>query len=78
MWISDSRKLGTVKEKAYTPRSYIVQTPAGQPRRNRRHLRFIPEDEKVGTVKGERELIHPVKLLFRKKDRHKKKVPIVL
>ena len=54
MWISDSRILGTVKEKAYTPRSYIVQTPAGQPRRNRRHLRFIPEDEKVGTVKGER------------------------
>ena len=54
MWISDSRKLGTVKEKAYTPRSYIVQTPAGQLRRNRRHLRFIPEDEKVGTVKGER------------------------
>ena len=32
----------------------LVQTPAGQLRRNRRHLRFIPEDEKVGTVKGER------------------------
>ena len=54
VWIPDSRKLGIVKEKAYTPRSYLVQTPAGQLRRNRRHPRFIPEDEKVGTIKGQR------------------------
>ena len=53
-WIPDSRKLGIVKEKAHTPRSYIVQTPVGQLRRSRRHFRFIPEEEKVGTVKGER------------------------
>ena len=43
-----------MKEKAHTPRSYIVHTTAGQLRRNRRQLRFIPEEEKVGTVKGER------------------------
>ena len=53
-WIPDSRKLGIVKEKAHTPRSYIVHTTAGQLRRSRRHFRFIPEEEKVGTVKGER------------------------
>ena len=53
VWIPYSRKLVIVTEKAHTPRSYIVHTPAGQLRRNRRQLRFIPEEEKVGTVKGE-------------------------
>ena len=34
---------GEIKEKCQAPRSYIVSTPGGERRRNRKHLKAIPE-----------------------------------
>ncbi|KAL5506839.1 hypothetical protein EMCRGX_G008586 [Ephydatia muelleri] len=47
VWVSkDGDKIpGTVTAPASTPRSYLVQTPAGQLRRNRSHLTEIPSLE---------------------------------
>ncbi|UYV63772.1 K02A2.6-like, partial [Cordylochernes scorpioides] len=39
VWITDMRTCGIVKQKASTPRSYIVDTPVATLRRNRFHLR---------------------------------------
>ncbi|UYV76997.1 hypothetical protein LAZ67_14002769 [Cordylochernes scorpioides] len=39
VWITDMRTWGIVKQKASTPRSYMVDTPVGTLRRNRFHLR---------------------------------------
>ncbi|UYV69469.1 hypothetical protein LAZ67_6003708 [Cordylochernes scorpioides] len=39
VWITDMRIWGIVKQKASTPRSYMVDTPVGTLRRNRFHLR---------------------------------------
>ena len=43
VWIPDHKSEGMVMEKTASPRSYLVQTPSGPLRRNRRHLRYIPE-----------------------------------
>ena len=46
VWISDTRNISTraeVKGLAETPRSYILDTPAGELRRNKCHLTPVPE-----------------------------------
>ena len=43
VWLQDQKTEGTVLHKAGTPRSYIIQTPNGHLRRNRRHLNLLPE-----------------------------------
>ena len=47
VWVStrNTKTTGTVLEKADTPRSYVVETPTGSLRRNRRHLSVQPESE---------------------------------
>ena len=42
VWLPDQKAEGTVVERAGTPRSYIVETPNGQLRRNRRQLNLLP------------------------------------
>ena len=42
VWISGRRDSGVVVEQSRPPRSYIVSTPNGDLRRNRRHLTMIP------------------------------------
>ena len=44
VWITSGEQpaTGTVIRPAYTPRSYIVDTPSGQVRRNRQHLNIVP------------------------------------
>ena len=46
VWVStqDSQSPGTVSQQLQSPRSYIVGTPTGQVRRNRRHLRVRSEN----------------------------------
>ncbi len=41
MWILDRISTGTVLEQA-APRLYMVETPSGEFRRNRRHLNALP------------------------------------
>ena len=41
VWLSDSASEGKVVENT-APRSYVVQTPTGQFRRNRRHIVSMP------------------------------------
>ncbi|UYV64896.1 K02A2.6-like, partial [Cordylochernes scorpioides] len=58
VWITDMRTWGIVKQKASTPRSYIVDTPVGTLRRNRFHLRKgvtvqYPADPSTPTFSGE-------------------------
>ena len=45
VWISAERgeRRGTVVTEAQTPRSYIVETPTGSVRRNRSHLKVVPQ-----------------------------------
>ena len=45
VWISGRRDSGVVIEQSQSPRSYIVATPTGNVRRNRRHLTRIPDSE---------------------------------
>ena len=47
VWVStpDGPVPGTVVSPARTPRSYVVETRAGEVRRNRRQLRVVPEQE---------------------------------
>ena len=45
VWISGRRDSGVVVEQSQSPRSYIVATPTGDVRRNRRHLTRIPDSE---------------------------------
>ncbi|UYV64476.1 K02A2.6-like [Cordylochernes scorpioides] len=58
VWITDMRTWGIVKQKASTPRSYMVDTPVGTLRRNRFHLRKgvtvqYPADPSTLTFSGE-------------------------
>ncbi|UYV81368.1 hypothetical protein LAZ67_20000963, partial [Cordylochernes scorpioides] len=58
VWITDMRTWGIVKQKASTPRSYMVDTPVGNLRRNRFHLRKgdtvqYPADPSTPTFSGE-------------------------
>ncbi|UYV64850.1 K02A2.6-like [Cordylochernes scorpioides] len=58
VWITDMRTWGIVKQKASTPRSYMVDTPVGTIRRNRFHLRKgvtvqYPADPSTPTFSGE-------------------------
>ncbi|UYV77931.1 K02A2.6-like [Cordylochernes scorpioides] len=58
VWITDMRTWGIVKQKASTPRSYLVDTPVGTLRRNRFHLRKgvtvqYPADPSTPTFSGE-------------------------
>ncbi|UYV82874.1 K02A2.6-like, partial [Cordylochernes scorpioides] len=58
VWITDMRIWGIVKQKASTPRSYMVDTPVGTLRRNRFHLRKgdtvqYPADPSTPTFSGE-------------------------
>ncbi|UYV60640.1 hypothetical protein LAZ67_1001743, partial [Cordylochernes scorpioides] len=58
VWITDMRTWGIVKQKASTPRSYMVDTPVGTLRRNRFHLRKgyavqYPADPSTPTFSGE-------------------------
>ena len=41
------KTLGKVFGKSYTPRSYVIQTPSGVMRRNRRHLRRVTSPNRV-------------------------------
>uniref|UniRef100_A0A1A8CXN4 Gypsy retrotransposon integrase-like protein 1 n=1 Tax=Nothobranchius kadleci TaxID=1051664 RepID=A0A1A8CXN4_NOTKA len=43
VWITDTRREGTVISSHSTPRSYIVETPSGAIRRNRHHLQPLPD-----------------------------------
>ena len=49
VWLPDKKVEGTVVDKAGPPRSYIVETPKGQLRRNRRHLNRLPETPNTDT-----------------------------
>ena len=44
VWVTTGNQqvTGRIASPAETPRSYLVETPAGQVRRNRQHLRIIP------------------------------------
>ncbi|UYV83817.1 hypothetical protein LAZ67_X000281 [Cordylochernes scorpioides] len=58
VWITDMRIWGIVKQKASTPRSYMVDTTVGTVRRNRFHLRKgdtvqYPADPSTPTFSGE-------------------------
>ncbi|UYV77733.1 K02A2.6-like [Cordylochernes scorpioides] len=57
VWITDMRIWGIIKQKASTPRSYMVDTPVGTIRRNRFHLRKgdavqYPDDPSTPTFSG--------------------------
>lgn len=47
IWITSGDKPvhGTVVSTADAPRSYVVETPSGQVRRNRQHLNVVPENQ---------------------------------
>ena len=48
VWLPDRRVEGTVLDKVGTPRSYAVETPNGELRRNRRHLNPLPDPPEAG------------------------------
>ena len=52
MWITtgQSTTSGQVRSQADAPRSYIVNTPQGPIRRNRCHLRVVPNSSSTNTV----------------------------
>ena len=56
--IPDRKESGMIREKVEIPRSYIVETPTGSVRRNRRHLIEVPVNSSHGkqdsTVETER------------------------
>ena len=49
VWLPDKKGEGTVVDRAGPPRSYTVETPKGQLRRNRRHLNRLPETPDTDT-----------------------------
>ena len=49
VWLPDKKVEGTVVDIAGPPRSYTVETPKGQLRRNRRHLNRLPETHNADT-----------------------------
>ena len=48
VWLPDRRVEGTVLDKVGTPRSYAVETPNGELRRNRRRLNPLPDSPEAG------------------------------
>ncbi|XP_028514411.1 uncharacterized protein K02A2.6 [Exaiptasia diaphana] len=51
VWITDQKKEAIVKKEADTPRSYVVETPAGQVRRNRSSLVPFTDCEDTASTK---------------------------
>ena len=49
VWIKDQKVEGKISGRAETPRSFYVNTPNGQYRRNSRHLTPIKDDKIVDT-----------------------------
>ena len=49
VWLPDKKVEGTVVDIAGPPRSYTVETPKGQLRRNRCHLNHLPETPNADT-----------------------------
>ena len=49
----DRQVPGTIVSSASTPRSYVINTPTGQVRRNRRDLVPLPEDQSLEQNSGE-------------------------
>ena len=47
-WLPNQRTEGTVLDNVGTPRSYAVETPNGELRRNRRHLNPLPDSPEAG------------------------------
>ena len=45
VFVKDFKTTGKVVSKAHTPRSYVVETPSGEVRRNRRHLVKLSESQ---------------------------------
>ncbi|XP_063750626.1 uncharacterized protein K02A2.6-like [Eleginops maclovinus] len=43
VWVKNTKETGTVSGSAQTPRSYNIDLPSGTLRRNRSHIRVIPE-----------------------------------
>ncbi|KAL7389676.1 hypothetical protein ABVT39_008128 [Epinephelus coioides] len=43
VWVTNTKETGTVSGSAQTPRSYNIDLPSGNLRRNRLHIRVIPE-----------------------------------
>ncbi|KAE8281018.1 putative protein K02A2.6 [Larimichthys crocea] len=43
VWVKNTKETGTVSGPAETPRSYNIDLPSGSLRRNRSHIRVIPE-----------------------------------
>ena len=56
VWITDMRIEGTVKQQT-APRSYLIATPQGMIRRNRRHFKYYPIQG--GQKTGLEEAIYP-------------------
>ena len=48
VWLPDRRVEGTVLDKVGTPRSYAVETPNGELKRNRCHLNPLPDPPEAG------------------------------
>lgn len=46
VWVKNTKETGTVSGPAQTPRSYNIDLPSGSLRRNRSHIRVIPETPK--------------------------------
>ena len=47
VWVKNTRETGTVSGPAHTPRSYNIDLPSGSLRRNRSHIRVVPETSTV-------------------------------
>lgn len=47
VWVKNTKDTGTINGPANTPRSYNIDMPSGRLRRNRSHLRVIPEGPTV-------------------------------
>uniref|UniRef100_A0A3B3C9Q2 Gypsy retrotransposon integrase-like protein 1 n=1 Tax=Oryzias melastigma TaxID=30732 RepID=A0A3B3C9Q2_ORYME len=47
VWVKNTNSPGTVSSSANTPRSYVIDMPSGRFRRNRSHIRVIPEGPTV-------------------------------
>ena len=62
-WLPDQKAEGTVVDRAGSPRSYVVETPNGQLRRNRRHLNLLP-----GTLKADAVATSPTSPVVGKTD----------
>lgn len=61
VWISDLRQRGEVQGRHKLPRSYIVKSPSGVYRRNRKFLHPLPDDHDISedTSANRLEVAHP-------------------